>query len=88
MKNCIIFLKPQIYFRPVSGKNELQLLDWPIEECLSVGDRCWFVKLADFFRFNVKYMEQIYGIQPNSVRGTWNLPTGGPGKDSSMPYPV
>jgi 1-pyrroline-5-carboxylate dehydrogenase len=29
-------------------------------------------ELADFFRFNVKYMEQIYGIQPNSVRGTWN----------------
>jgi 1-pyrroline-5-carboxylate dehydrogenase len=29
-------------------------------------------ELADFFRFNVKYMEQIYSIQPNSVRGTWN----------------
>jgi 1-pyrroline-5-carboxylate dehydrogenase len=29
-------------------------------------------ELADFFRFNVKYMEQIYGIQPNSVKGVWN----------------
>lgn len=29
-------------------------------------------ELADFFRFNVKFMEQIYKGQPNSSRGTWN----------------
>jgi 1-pyrroline-5-carboxylate dehydrogenase len=29
-------------------------------------------ELADFLRFNVKYMEQIYGIQPISVRDAWN----------------
>jgi 1-pyrroline-5-carboxylate dehydrogenase len=29
-------------------------------------------ELADFFRFNVKYMEQIYSIQPTSVKGVWN----------------
>jgi 1-pyrroline-5-carboxylate dehydrogenase len=29
-------------------------------------------ELADFLRFNVKYMEQIYNIQPNSVKGIWN----------------
>lgn len=29
-------------------------------------------ELIDFFRFNVKYMEQIYAMQPKSVRGQWN----------------
>lgn len=29
-------------------------------------------ELIDFFRYNVKFMEQIYGIQPNSVRNQWN----------------
>ncbi len=29
-------------------------------------------ELIDFFRFNVKYMEQIYEMQPNSAPGIWN----------------
>ncbi len=29
-------------------------------------------ELIDFFRFNVKFMEQIYDMQPNSVRNHWN----------------
>jgi len=29
-------------------------------------------ELIDFFRFNVHYMEQIYGEQPNSAPGVWN----------------
>jgi 1-pyrroline-5-carboxylate dehydrogenase len=29
-------------------------------------------ELADFWRFNVHYMEQLYREQPRSVRGTWN----------------
>lgn len=29
-------------------------------------------ELADFFRFNVKYMTQIYDQQPASAPGTWN----------------
>ncbi len=27
---------------------------------------------ADFFRFNASYMQEIYGQQPGSSRGTWN----------------
>jgi 1-pyrroline-5-carboxylate dehydrogenase len=30
-------------------------------------------ELADFFRFNVEYMTQIYKEQPNSPKGMWNL---------------
>ena len=30
-------------------------------------------ELADFFRFNVEYMTQIYKEQPNSQKGMWNL---------------
>ncbi len=30
-------------------------------------------ELADFFRFNVEYMSQIYSEQPNSAKGMWNL---------------
>ena len=30
-------------------------------------------ELADFFRFNVEYMAQIYSEQPNSGKGMWNL---------------
>lgn len=29
-------------------------------------------ELADFLRFNVKYMTQIYGDQPTSSKNTWN----------------
>jgi 1-pyrroline-5-carboxylate dehydrogenase len=29
-------------------------------------------ELADFFRFNVKYMTEIYATQPSSPPGTWN----------------
>lgn len=29
-------------------------------------------ELADFFRFNVQYMAEIYAQQPESPRGTWN----------------
>lgn len=29
-------------------------------------------ELADFLRFNVNYMEQIYSIQPESGKGSWN----------------
>lgn len=29
-------------------------------------------ELADFFRFNVQYMTEIYGQQPESPRSTWN----------------
>ena len=29
-------------------------------------------ELADFFRFNVQYMTEIYAQQPESVRGIWN----------------
>jgi 1-pyrroline-5-carboxylate dehydrogenase len=29
-------------------------------------------ELIDFWRFNPHYMEQVYGEQPNSMRGTWN----------------
>jgi 1-pyrroline-5-carboxylate dehydrogenase len=29
-------------------------------------------ELADFFRFNAKFMEEIYTEQPNSVKGLWN----------------
>lgn len=29
-------------------------------------------ELADFFRYNVQYMTEIYSQQPESVRGTWN----------------
>ena len=29
-------------------------------------------ELADFFRFNVKHMYEIYGQQPHSSPGTWN----------------
>ncbi len=29
-------------------------------------------ELADFFRFNVAFMHQIYGLQPESSRGVWN----------------
>ncbi len=29
-------------------------------------------ELADFFRFNVQYMTEIYALQPESVRGIWN----------------
>lgn len=29
-------------------------------------------ELIDFFRFNAKFMERIYAIQPNSVKGIWN----------------
>jgi 1-pyrroline-5-carboxylate dehydrogenase len=29
-------------------------------------------ELADFFRFNVQYMTEIYTQQPQSVRGIWN----------------
>ncbi|HEX6850417.1 MAG TPA: L-glutamate gamma-semialdehyde dehydrogenase [Candidatus Polarisedimenticolaceae bacterium] len=29
-------------------------------------------ELIDFFRFNVHYMQQIYGEQPSSVPGMWN----------------
>lgn len=29
-------------------------------------------ELIDFFRFNVRYMEQIYTDQPNNASGTWN----------------
>ncbi len=30
-------------------------------------------ELADFWRFNVQYMQQIYGDQPSSSPGTWNV---------------
>ncbi len=30
-------------------------------------------ELADFFRFNVEYMTQIYSEQPGSAKGMWNL---------------
>ncbi len=30
-------------------------------------------ELADFFRFNVEYMAQIYSEQPGSAKGMWNL---------------
>ena len=30
------------------------------------------MELADFFRFNVKYMEEIYAKQPRSVKGVFN----------------
>lgn len=29
-------------------------------------------ELIDFFRFNVRYMEQIYNEQPNNAPGVWN----------------
>ena len=29
-------------------------------------------ELADFFRFNVAFMHQIYAMQPESARGAWN----------------
>jgi len=29
-------------------------------------------ELADFFRFNVQYMTEMYAQQPDSVRGIWN----------------
>lgn len=29
-------------------------------------------ELVDFFRYNVKFMEQIYKIQPESEKGSWN----------------
>jgi 1-pyrroline-5-carboxylate dehydrogenase len=29
-------------------------------------------ELIDFFRFNVKYMQDIYAVQPNSDKGVWN----------------
>ncbi len=29
-------------------------------------------ELIDFFRFNAKFMEAIYSMQPNSVKGIWN----------------
>lgn len=29
-------------------------------------------ELVDFYRFNVKFMEQIYDMQPRSVPNTWN----------------
>jgi len=29
-------------------------------------------ELIDFFRFNAKFIERIYSIQPNSVKGIWN----------------
>ncbi len=29
-------------------------------------------ELADFFRFNVQYMTEIYSQQPDSAKGTWN----------------
>ena len=29
-------------------------------------------ELADFWRFNAKYMEQVYAMQPESVKGVWN----------------
>ncbi len=29
-------------------------------------------ELADFFRFNVQYMTEIYAQQPDSAKGTWN----------------
>ncbi len=29
-------------------------------------------ELADFFRFNVAFMDRIYAMQPESGRGTWN----------------
>ena len=29
-------------------------------------------ELADFFRFNVHFMHQIYALQPESARGVWN----------------
>ena len=29
-------------------------------------------EMADFFRFNVQYMTEIYQIQPESAAGTWN----------------
>ncbi|HHW94078.1 MAG TPA: L-glutamate gamma-semialdehyde dehydrogenase [Clostridiaceae bacterium] len=29
-------------------------------------------ELCDFFRFNVAYSNEIYKIQPDSVKGTWN----------------
>jgi len=29
-------------------------------------------EMADFFRFNVEYLQQIYQIQPNSPEGIWN----------------
>ncbi|MGD2033509.1 MAG: L-glutamate gamma-semialdehyde dehydrogenase [Bacteroidales bacterium] len=29
-------------------------------------------ELIDFFRFNAKFMENIYTMQPNSVKGVWN----------------
>lgn len=30
------------------------------------------VELADFFRFNVQYLTEIYRQQPNSAKGIWN----------------
>jgi len=29
-------------------------------------------EMADFFRFNFKFTERIYSIQPNSAKGVWN----------------
>jgi 1-pyrroline-5-carboxylate dehydrogenase len=29
-------------------------------------------ELADFFRFNVAFMDRIYALQPESARGVWN----------------
>ena len=29
-------------------------------------------EMADFLRFNLKFAERIYSIQPNSVKGIWN----------------
>ncbi|MBN1599922.1 MAG: L-glutamate gamma-semialdehyde dehydrogenase [Bacteroidales bacterium] len=29
-------------------------------------------EMIDFFRFNIKFMERIFEIQPRSVRGIWN----------------
>jgi 1-pyrroline-5-carboxylate dehydrogenase len=29
-------------------------------------------EMIDFFRFNAKFIEKIYAIQPNSVKGIWN----------------
>jgi 1-pyrroline-5-carboxylate dehydrogenase len=29
-------------------------------------------EMADFLRFNLKFSERIYSIQPNSIKGSWN----------------
>jgi len=59
----------------VSGKYRYKLMAATI---LGQGKNAWqaeidaAAELADFFRFGVKFVEELYAQQPSSSKGTWN----------------